>query len=72
VELYDAYQRKIGECEAQIEQQLQRFDANLDFEQLLAQSGALKARSAQGRLERQRQAQLTSVCGVDLTRLPGF
>lgn len=32
----------------------------------------MKARSAQVRLERQRQAHLASVCGVDLTRLPGL
>ena len=72
MELYDAYQLKIGQCEAQIEEQLQHFEARVDFEHLLAQSGASEARSAQGRLERQRQAQLTSVCGVDLTRLPGL
>jgi transposase len=72
VELYDAYQLKITECENKIEQQLERFETKLDFEQLLAQSGALKVRSAQVRLDLQRQAYLASVCGVDLTRLPGL
>jgi transposase len=72
VELYDAYQLKIMECENQIEQQLEHFDTKLDFQQVLEQSGALKTRSAQVRLELQRQAHLTSVCGVDLTRLPGL
>jgi transposase len=72
VELYDAYQLKIRQCETQIEEQLQHFEARVDFEHLLAQSGASEARSDQGRLERRRQAQLTSVCGVDLTRLPGL
>jgi transposase len=72
VELYDAYQLKIRQCETQIEEQLQHFEARVDFEQLLAQSAASEARSTQGRLERQRQARLTSVCGVDLTRLPGL
>ena len=72
VELYDAYQLKIMECENQIEQQLKHFDTKLDFQQVLEQSGALKTRSAQVRLELQRQAHLTSVCGVDLTRLPGL
>jgi transposase len=72
VELYDAYQLKIMECENQIEQQLEHFDTKLDSQQVLEQSGALKTRSAQVRLELQRQAHLTSVCGVDLTRLPGL
>jgi transposase len=72
VELYDAYQLKITGCENKIEQQLEQFDLKLDFEQVLEQSGALKSRSAQVRLGLQRQAHLTSVCGVDLTRLPGL
>ena len=72
VELYDVYQLKITGCENQIEQQLEQFDTKLDFEQVLEQSGALKVRSAKVRLELQRQAYLTSVCGVDLTRLPGL
>src|ERR1700751_4236411 len=72
VELYDAYQVKITECENKIEQQLEQFETKLDFEQVLEQSGALKVRSAKVRLELQRQAYLTSVCGVDLTRLPGL
>ena len=45
VELYDAYQVKITECENKIEQQLEQFETKLDFEQVLEQSGALKARS---------------------------
>ena len=32
----------------------------------------MKVRSAKVRLELQRQAYLTSICGVDLTRLPGL
>ena len=72
VELYDAYQLKIMECEKNIEQQLEHFELKLDFAQILEQSGAFKARSAQVRLELQRQAHLASVCGVDLTRLPGL
>ena len=72
VELYDGYQLKIMECEKKIEQQLQHFDAKLDFQQLLEQSGAFKARSPQVRLELQRQAYLACVCGVDLTCLPGL
>jgi hypothetical protein len=48
VELYYAYQLKIRQCEAQIEEQLQHFEAQLAFEQLLAQSRASEARSAQG------------------------
>jgi transposase len=72
VELYDAYQLKITGCENKIEQQLEQFNLKLDFEQVLEQSGALKSRSAQVRLSLQRQAHLTSVCGVDLTRLPGL
>jgi hypothetical protein len=55
-----------------IEQQLEQFETKLDFDQVLEQSGALKVRSAKVRLELQRQAYLTSVCGVDLTRLPGL
>src|SRR5260370_39241633 len=70
LELYDAYQLKITECENKIEQQLEQFDSKLDFEQVLEQSGALKTRSTQVRL--QRQAHLSSVCGEDLTRLPGL
>jgi transposase len=72
VELYDVYQLKITGCENKIEQQLEQFESKLDFEQVLEQSGALKVRSAKVRLELQRQAYLTSVCGVDLTRLPGL
>jgi len=72
VALYDAYQLKITECENQIEQQLEHFETKLDFEKILEQSGALKARSAKVRLGLQRQAYLASVCGVDLTRLPGL
>ena len=72
LELYDAYQLKITECENKIEQQLEQFDSKLDFEQVLEQSDALKTRSAQVRLQLQRQAHLSSVCGVDLTRLPGL
>jgi transposase len=72
VDLYDAYQLKITECENKIEQQLEQFETKLDFEQLLEQSGALKVRSAKVRLELERQAYLASVCGVDLTRLPGL
>ena len=56
VELYDAYQLKITGCENKIEQQLEQFETKLDFEQVLEQSGALKARSAQARLELQRRA----------------
>src|SRR5258705_6799800 len=62
VELYDAYHLKITGCEK----------TKLDFDQVLEQSGVLKVRSAKVRLELQRQAYLTSVCGVDLTRLPGL
>src|SRR4029077_3792907 len=72
VELYDVYHLKVTECENKIEQQLEQFETKLDFDQVLEQSGALKARSAKVRLELQRQAYLTSVCGVDLTRLPGL
>jgi hypothetical protein len=72
VELYDAYQLKITGCESKIEQQLEQFETKLDFEEVLEQSGALKARSAQVRLELQRRAYLASVCGVDLTGLPGL
>jgi transposase len=72
VELYDVYHLKITECENKIEQQLEQFETKLDFEQVLEQSGVLKVRSAKVRLELQRQAYLTSVCGVDLTRLPGL
>jgi hypothetical protein len=61
---------KITECENKIERQLEHFETKLDLEQLLEQSGALKARSTKVRLELQRQAYLTSVCGVDLTCLP--
>jgi len=72
VALYDAYQLKITECENQVEQQLEHFETKLDFEETLEQSGALNARSAKVRLGLQRQAYLASVCGVDLTRLPGL
>ena len=72
VELYDVYQLKITECENKIQRQLEQFESKLDFEQVLEQSGALKPRSAKVRLELQRQAYLASVCGVDLTRLPGL
>jgi transposase len=72
VELYDAYQLQIMECEKQIQQQLEGFEAKVDLEQALEQNGALKARSAQVRLELHRQGRLMSVCGVDLTRLPGL
>jgi transposase len=72
VELYDAYQLKISECENKIEQQLEQFETKLDFEQLLEQSGASKVRSGQVRQELQRQAYLAGVCGADLTRLPGL
>ena len=72
LELYDAYQLKITECENQIEQHLEQFESKLDFEQALEQSGAMQVRSAQVRLQLQRQAHLSSVCGVDLTRLPGL
>jgi hypothetical protein len=68
VELYDVYQLKITGCENKIEQ----FESKLDFAQVLEQSGPLKVRSAKVRLELQRQAYLTSACGVDLTRLPGL
>src|SRR5260221_14576929 len=71
-ELYDAYQLKITECENKIEQQLERFDSKLDFEQVLEQSGALKTSSAQVRRQLQRQPHLTRVCGVNLTRPPGL
>jgi transposase len=72
VALYDAYQLKITECENQVEQQLEHLETKLDFEKILEQSGALNARSAKVRLGLQRQAYLASVCGVDLTRLPGL
>jgi hypothetical protein len=72
MDLYDAYQLKIMECEKQVEQQLEHFDPKLDLEQVLEQNGALKARSAQVRLELQRQARLSTVCGLDLTQLPGL
>ena len=72
LELHDVYELKIMECENKIEQQLATFDAQLDFEQALEQSKALKARSTQVRIELRRQAQLTSICGVDLTKLPGL
>jgi transposase len=72
VELYDTYQLKITECEIRIEQQLEHFDTKLDFKEVLEQSGALKKRSSRVRVDLQRQAHLTSVCGVDLTRLPGL
>jgi transposase len=71
VDLYDTYQLKIRECEAKIEQQLEQFEPKLDAEPMM-QSPTLEARSGQAGLERQRQAQLASVCGVDLTRLPGL
>jgi transposase len=55
IELYDAYQLKIAECENKIEQQLKQFDTKLDIGQVLEQSGALKARLAKVRQELQRQ-----------------
>ena len=55
-----------------VEQHLQQWESKVDFEQALAQTGALQARSASVRLELHRQAQLVSVCGVGLTRLPGL
>jgi hypothetical protein len=67
-----AYQLKITECENKIERQFEQLVTKLDFDQVLEQSGALKVRSAKVRLELQRQAYLTSVCEVDLTRLPGL
>ena len=55
-----------------MEEHLQQFETQLDFAEVLAQNGALQARSATVRLELQRQAHLVSVCGVDLTHLPGL
>ncbi len=72
LELYDTYQLKITACESKIEQQLEQFDTKLDLEQALEQSGAAQARSAQVRLALQRRAHLASVCGVDLSQLPGL
>jgi len=72
LDLYDVYQGKILECEAQVEQHLQQWETKVDFEQALAQTAALQTRSASVRLELHRQAQLLSVCGVDLTRVPGL
>jgi transposase len=68
VEFYDAYQLKIRQCEAKIDQQLQQLDPHLSVEP----SEPLEAPSAPAHPDRSRQAQLTSVCGVDLTRLPGL
>jgi transposase len=72
VELYDVYQRKIMECGARVEQHLTELEMKTDFAQLMEQKGALKARSASVRLELQRQARLESVCGADLTLVPGL
>jgi transposase len=72
VELYDVYQRKIMECEARVEQHLAELDMKTDFAQVMAENGALQARSASVRLELRRQARLVSVCGADLTRVPGL
>jgi transposase len=44
VEFYDAYQLKIRECEARIEEQLQRFEAKVEPEQPLGLSEAREAR----------------------------
>jgi transposase len=72
VELYDVYQHKIMECEARVEQHLQELEMKADFAQVMAENGALQARSASVRLELRRQARLVSVCGADLTRVPGL
>jgi transposase len=68
VDFYDAYQQKIRQCEAKIDQQLQQLDPPLRVEQ----RQPLEAPLAPAHPERASQAQLTRVCGVDLTRLPGF
>jgi transposase len=72
VELYDVYQHKIMECEARVEQHLAELEMKADFAQVMAENGALQARSASVRLELRRQARLVSVCGADLTRVPGL
>jgi hypothetical protein len=43
------------ECENQIQQQLECFDAKIALQQVLEQNGALKTRSAQVCLELQRR-----------------
>jgi len=54
-------------CENKIEQQLEQFETKLDFEHVLEQSGALKARSAQVRLELQRQAYHSPTSGTSFS-----
>lgn len=74
VEPYDVYQLKITECENKTGQQLEQFDGKLDLRASprAKRTFDLKVRSAQVRLQLQHQAHLSSVCGVDLTRLPGL
>jgi hypothetical protein len=60
------------ECEARVEQHLAELEMKADFAQVMAENGALQARSVSVRLELRRRARLVSVCGADLTRVPGL
>jgi transposase len=72
VELYDVYQRKIMECDARVEERFSQLEMKRDFAQLVEQNGALTVRSTAVRQQLQHHARLESVCGADLTRLPGL
>lgn len=68
LELYDAYQLQIMECERRIEEHLGSFELKTP----VAQDQPIAARSAEGRLHEQRRRRLTAITGADLTKLPGL
>jgi transposase len=69
--LYRTYSTMIAECDAQIAAQLKGFEARLDPQAApLPGQATKKTLFAQANFEM--RTQLYAICGVDLTRLPGF
>ena len=67
LELYDAYQNQILECERRIQEHLGSFELKTPLE-----DQPIKSRSLEVRLHEQERRHLKAISGADLTQLPGL
>jgi len=76
LELYDFYQLKILECDQATSQQLETFESRIEPKELLTQlnnpTAKSRKRSATSIAAQKLRDRLEEMCGVDLTKVPGF
>jgi transposase len=73
VEMYDTYQRRIAECDRELENQLTGFPASISAQQRVTTEGKKKKKKPAKNAPRfQLSSELERITGVDLTRIDGI